>query len=101
MVTLTYDFIKHERYKHLSLCEHGLSSALNAQRSHEYTIIILISLYHKTVYYSLIKIYILTNKWICLIYKFQGLLQASSASEFGYFLPNTAFSKFDSRFKTS
>ena len=27
LVTLTYVFVKHEHYKHLSLCEHGLSSA--------------------------------------------------------------------------
>lgn len=25
-ITLTYEFVKHEHYKHLSLCEHGLSS---------------------------------------------------------------------------
>src|SRR5699024_1852735 len=37
LATLTYDFVKHEHYKHHSLCEYGLSSADKLQRLREYS----------------------------------------------------------------
>jgi len=83
-VTLTYSFIKHEHYKRLSLCEHGLSST------------------------RLCSDYMCIHSYYTINYR-KGKLYSSSFSfsdsdsDSGSvnFCPKTAFSKLESLFKTS
>ncbi len=64
MVTLTYDFVKHEHYKHHSLCEHGLSSTYkNMQRLLQHS-------FHNSYYCIMHLLLVNSNKWRLFLIKF-------------------------------